>query len=80
VTCFYCDEEMVDGEALTDTRPERFHRECLVRIVSGSVGHQMHECECYGGTRGDPPGLSLREAARAAHALYLKLHPLPRCQ
>lgn len=42
------------------------HRECFMREVLGSVGHQDKKCSCYGGTEEDPPGLTRREAAWAA--------------
>lgn len=42
------------------------HRECFLRKIFGSVGHQRKTCSCYGGTEEDPPGLSVREAAKAA--------------
>lgn len=43
-----------------------WHRECLLRGVIGSVGHQEGKCSCYGGTEEDPPGMTKREAATAA--------------
>ncbi len=43
------------------------HRECFFRILGGSVAHQLKRCACYGGEdAGDPPGMTLREGARAA--------------
>jgi hypothetical protein len=45
------------------------HMECFIRSVVGSVGHQMQQCHCYGGTVDDPPNMSKREAARAAYRL-----------
>lgn len=42
------------------------HRECHIRSLVGSVGHQRSKCGCAGGSEGDPPGFSKREAARAA--------------
>jgi hypothetical protein len=47
-----------------------YHRECHLRQVTGSVGHQLRQCSCYGGDREDPPELSVRDAARAAVALW----------
>jgi hypothetical protein len=46
------------------------HRECLVRMVVGSVGHQLRRCSCFGGGEEDPPGMTPREAARAALELF----------
>lgn len=48
-----------------------FHRECMLRNVLGSVGHQRKKCSCYGGTEEDPPGMTKREAARAAVRLFM---------
>lgn len=48
------------------------HRECEMRGVLGSVGHLTRQCSCYGGDQEDPPELSVRDAARAAVALWEK--------
>lgn len=42
------------------------HHECFMRGVTGSVGHQRGTCSCHGGSEEDPPGMTRREAARAA--------------
>lgn len=47
-----------------------FHRECHIRTLVGSVGHLRGKCSCEGGAQEDPPGLSKREAARAAAELF----------
>lgn len=62
--CEFCEEELLEGENFG----KRCHRECLIRAVAGSVGHQMGLCSCNGGPDilHDPPGLSKRDAARAA--------------
>jgi hypothetical protein len=69
--CSYCGEEIQTGER-ADTMPHcpDFHRECLIRSVVGSVGHLEHRCSCYGGDAGDPPGMTRREAAKAAWDLW----------
>lgn len=47
----------------------------MIRLVVGSVGHQKHACFCYGGTgNGDPEGMTLREAARAAYEHCMQQH------
>lgn len=46
------------------------HLECFLRSVLGSVGHQKKTCSCYGGNEEDPPGMTLREAAKAAVELW----------
>lgn len=50
------------------------HRECEIRQIAGSVGHQRGLCTCDGGpgTMDDPPGLTLRQAAVAAEREWLR--------
>lgn len=57
------DEEQ---RAIGQLRP--VHYECSMRAVIGSVAHLEGRCSCVvpDATEGDPPGLSAREAARAA--------------
>lgn len=73
--CIYCFEPVLEAEP-HERRPVlgkaltlgAIHRECEARGVLGSVGHQMGLCSCRGGpgTMDDPPGLTRRQAARAA--------------
>jgi hypothetical protein len=76
-SCLYCGETINAGDPFV-TMPhhdgavvveERYHRECLVRVVAGGVNHQLRRCRCCGGRLPpDPPGLTKREAALlAAH-------------
>lgn len=58
---------VVDGEQVTQ---ENVHKECLIRMVSGSKGHILKKCSCYGGTEEDPPEMTLRQAAVAAAEAY----------
>lgn len=55
------------------------HRECALRSVSGSVAHINQECSCYLGSEGhgDPPGMTRRQAARAAWFAWLRANPEP---
>ncbi len=64
--CGFCNEEI--EEPLPDHRPGNLHRECLIRLVVGSVAHQERRCHCYipGSTASDPPHLTLRQAAKLA--------------
>lgn len=75
--CLWCDEDVLPdepqemrnvsaGPGKIETRV--IHHECAARSALGSVGHQAGRCSCYGGTDEDPPGMTKREAARAAQA------------
>jgi hypothetical protein len=54
------------------------HRECGFRQVGGSVAHLSGFCSCFvpGSNAGDPPGMTKRQAARAALDLYHQLEAL----
>lgn len=72
--CAFCEEpiEIGDrgctiphlGEGGVAEKP--YHFECHMRVAVGSLGHLRGRCSCYGGTEHDPPGMTLRQAARAA--------------
>lgn len=65
--CEWCKEEILAEELVLPKSAEfQFHRDCLIRIVAGSIGHQNKSCSCYGGIEEDPPGLTARQAATAA--------------
>ena len=74
--CSYCDEEILPAED-SGNRGSRFHTECLIRATVGSAAHQLHECRCYGGTREDPPGLTVRQAAKLAFDCFMAVGPKP---
>jgi len=67
--CGWCAEPIED-----DGTGDGLHRECLIRMVLGSVAHLQKRCHCYvpGSEENDDPSLTLREAARAAAALVAK--------
>jgi hypothetical protein len=76
--CGWCEESIEEGDegeimpllgAGGTVGASVYHRECQVRAVVGSVGHQSGKCSCFGGTEEDPPGMTRREAARAAMRL-----------
>jgi hypothetical protein len=71
-TCAFCDEPILETEEEIIGLNFRAHVECEFRQVAGSVGHQMKRCSCFGGIEEDPPGMTRREAARAAYSLSLK--------
>jgi len=72
--CAFCEEpiELGDRGCTIPHIEERgasekpYHFECHIRMIVGSLAHQQRRCSCYGGTEHDPPGMTLRQAARAA--------------
>ena len=71
--CPYCDEGIGECDPVMDCATQTFHRECLIRAVAGSAAHQFRECSCFGGDREDPPGMTLRQAAKLAYETFLLL-------
>lgn len=74
--CLWCGEPVLETEGHQVTRVLTAegaptirwqHRECVVRATVGSVAHQQGLCRCFGGTGEDDPGLTQRQAARAAY-------------
>ena len=73
--CIRCEEPVLDTEeaeqravvTLSGATLRWIHRECAARGALGSVGHLQGRCGCYGGKDEDPPGLTRRQAAIAAH-------------
>ncbi len=68
--CLHCEEPIKEGDEGEIMPPRPVHRECLLRMVIGSVGHQQGRCSCYGGNEEDPPGMTKRQAAIAAAELF----------
>jgi hypothetical protein len=68
--CLYCAEPIVEGDSGISLGRFVRHRECILRHVVGSVGHQLGTCSCHGGSEEDPPGMTKRQAARAAVEFY----------
>jgi len=80
MTCPFCREpvllEELDGVRARELADgKHVHSECLMRSIIGSLGHQLGRCSCYGGTEEDPPGLTKRQAARAAWDYFLHRGP-----
>ena len=67
-------EEIGENDPVLDGATQTFHRECLIRAVAGSAAHQLQECSCFGGTREDAPGLTLRQGAIVAYQTFLILN------
>jgi hypothetical protein len=72
MNCLYCDEPVINGESVQriNNGGDNLHLECFIRMIVGSIGHQLCQCSCYGGSEEDPPGASRREGARIAAILY----------
>lgn len=74
--CTYCEESIIETDlgyaqpASSDEPAHVFHGECFLRTILGSVGHIMKLCKCYGGDRGDPEGMTKRQAALTAVEVY----------
>lgn len=70
--CLWCNEPILDHEARVplnnDTAWE--HMECFIRSVMGSLGHQMHQCPCYGQFDKSEIRMSRRECARQAFVYW----------
>lgn len=71
IACIHCEEPIVEGDTGTiDGSGHVLHYECVLRLVCGSVAHQLQLCMCCGGTQNDDPALTKRQAACAAAALW----------
>jgi hypothetical protein len=78
--CFHCNEMIAADDSgvvmqwfdADSASSIAFHRECQLRNVFGSVGHQLKRCTCFGGTDedDDPVGMTPRQAAVAAVELF----------
>lgn len=75
--CAHCDEPITGDDYATGGGGGGglFHRECAFRLVAGSVGHIMGICPCNGGDTCDPPGFTVREAARFAFDVWREGNP-----
>lgn len=69
-TCAWCDEPIAASDAAPMFHDNPVHRECAVRLIAGSVGHQEKRCACFGGDMEDPPNMTKRQAARAAALVF----------
>lgn len=80
-SCNYCSEPITLHEVTARWVPmplirnslRDYHPECMIRVVLGSAAHMLSECSCFGGERHDPPGLSLREAAKLAADVFWQM-------
>jgi hypothetical protein len=83
--CLWCQDPIEEGDSGVVTfcihadgtgTHEPSHRDCHIRQAVGSVGHQLGKCICFGGpgSYDDPPGLTYRQAAELAVALFYYRH------
>lgn len=73
--CCHCDEPIrIDDHIESYCNGPMAHRECFMRQAIGSVAHQEKRCSCFipGSDCGDPPGMTRREAAKAAVELFYR--------
>jgi hypothetical protein len=71
--CLHCGEPLWPDESQRQyANGPVAHLECFMRQFIGSVAHLEKRCSCYipGSKEGDPEGLSQRQAAEAALALF----------
>lgn len=78
-TCSFCQEPIRTGDrgcTIPDLSggENPFHFECHMRMVVGSLAHQQERCSCFGGEEHDPPGMTLRQAARAAFEYWMAMN------
>ena len=76
LVCEWCKEPITWADATIEMTAGRWHKECAMRSVVGSVGHLERRCSCFvkdGKAAHDPPGMTKREAARAAALLFARL-------
>lgn len=80
--CQWCGETGLDEPPPKGLIPFlTMHPECMFRSIMGSVTHIEQRCSCFvpGADETDPPGMSRREAARAALAAWkAQGHEFPR--
>lgn len=74
--CQHCHELIFPRERLAPIQNAFVHHECGFRMVAGSVGHQKHQCSCYGKEDTSEVGLTLRQAAKASLEYYLSARQL----
>lgn len=67
--CVHCQEMIApEDDGWISSNGVVFHRACFVRGFVGSVAHLERRCGCFipGSAEGDPPELTVREAAELA--------------
>ena len=73
--CVHCEEPIAAGESgVIASNGPVYHLNCFLRGLYGSAAHIVGDCGCFvpGSTAGDPPGMTVRQAAdEAVHTFYL---------
>jgi hypothetical protein len=70
-SCVYCSERILEGDdGFVDAGNSATHRECHIRMIVGSVAHQLGACSCKLGADAVDceEGLTPREGAKLALA------------
>jgi len=79
IACAWCDEPIdAEDSGVIYSNGPAMHFECFIRSFAGSVAHIERRCPCFvaGSKDHDDPGLTKREAARAAmRAWYGRFEP-----
>jgi hypothetical protein len=72
--CQHCEEEITPRDWVAENNAA-LHHACLIRMVAGSVAHQLGYCSCFNKTSdcGDPEKLTRRKAAHLAYLVHLYL-------
>jgi hypothetical protein len=72
--CIWCDEPILENESgIMFANGPLAHKNCFFRQIIGSVAHIKKECSCFSPANPkdtDPEGLTKRQAADAAVALW----------
>lgn len=68
--CTWCEEPVTKDDERAPIINEVWHRECGIRAIVGTMAHIQGRCSCFAPFNDpeeeDPPGMTRREAARAA--------------
>ncbi len=75
MNCLRCHEPILSTDRVDDSGRD-LHYECAARMAVGSLAHVQCRCSCYvpGADEHDPPGMTRRQAAKAALDAYLARH------
>lgn len=63
LTCWHCNEPILEGEDRADIITMDVHRECSLRSVIGGIGHLIDHAHFCHGPLGPDAGLDYRTSA-----------------